>query len=198
MGGSLAGLELFDSLSGVPTPGPIGDLTAVIAANASGRASFQVDRVTVGTEWARPCGNGKKSSVAQEHSVRWGGLEACGCREPGHLTRPILVYEASESISSERPGSGTGAWGSGTRGRPLMQRPVRTMSVVMLGELLQHLREVAGCGCRELGHVMRPARTRERGRRVDPVAVVESRYRRVGECGGRAAADAGIGAGGEG
>ena len=48
MGGSLAGLELFDSLSGVPTPGPIGDLTAVIAANASGRASFQVDRVTVG------------------------------------------------------------------------------------------------------------------------------------------------------
>ena len=55
----------------------------------------------------------------------------------------ILVYEASESISSERPGSGTGAWGSGTRGRPLMQRSVRTMSVVMLGELLQHLREVA-------------------------------------------------------
>src|SRR5919112_1296447 len=43
---------------------------------------------------------------------------------------------------------------------------------------------------------MRPGHTRARGRRVDPVAVVELPYRRVGECGGRAAADAAIGAGG--
>jgi hypothetical protein len=40
----------------------------------------------------------------------------------------------------------------------------------------------AACGCRELGHVMRPAHTHERGRRADPVAVAERSRRSAGEC----------------
>jgi len=50
----------------------------------------------------------------------------------------ILVYQAAESISSQRPEWRSGRWGSGACGRLLMQRAVRAMSVVVLDVLLQH------------------------------------------------------------
>ena len=52
------------------------------------------------------------------------------------------------------------------------------------------------CGCRKLGHVTRPARTRVRGRGADLVAVAERTLGRAGECGPRAGVDGAIGAGG--
>src|SRR5215203_4132616 len=58
----------------------------------------------------------------------------------------VLVYQAAESISSQRSERRCGRWGSGACGRLLMQRPVRAMSVVVLDVLLQHLRQVAGSG----------------------------------------------------
>jgi hypothetical protein len=58
----------------------------------------------------------------------------------------ILVYQAAESISSQRPDCSSGRWGSGACGRLLMQRPVRAMSVVVLDVLLQHDRQVAWSG----------------------------------------------------
>src|SRR4051794_25294810 len=54
----------------------------------------------------------------------------------------VLVYEAAESISSQRPDCSTGPRGSGACWRLLMQRAVRAMRVV-LDVLLQHLRQVA-------------------------------------------------------
>ena len=42
----------------------------------------------------------------------------------------VLVYEAAESISSQRAECRSGRWGSGACGRLLTQRPVRAMSVV--------------------------------------------------------------------
>jgi hypothetical protein len=58
----------------------------------------------------------------------------------------ILVYQAAESISSQRSECCSGRWGSGACGRLLMQRPVRAMSVVVLDVLLQHDRQVAWSG----------------------------------------------------
>ena len=58
----------------------------------------------------------------------------------------ILVYQAAESISSQRPDCSSGRRGSGACGRLLMQRPVRAMSVVVLDVLLQHDRQVAWSG----------------------------------------------------
>jgi hypothetical protein len=62
----------------------------------------------------------------------------------------ILVYETAESVSSKRPDCRAGAWGNVACGRALMQRSVRTVRVVVLDELLQHLREVAGPGDQEV------------------------------------------------
>ena len=56
-------------------------------------------------------------------------------------------------------------------------------------------RSRTACGCREPCHVMRPARTRARDRRVDPVAVVGVQHWTVGEWRLWAAADAASGAG---
>ena len=140
VGGSLAGLELFDSLSGVPTPGPIGEDRRDRGERQRGGASFQVDRVTVGYRMG--------GHVATVRIIRGpgtlgpvGGLRVPRTRPP-HATCTYCVRGLRVDLVGAA-GSGTGAWGSGTRGRPLMQRSVRTMSVVMLGELLQHLREVA-------------------------------------------------------
>ena len=58
----------------------------------------------------------------------------------------ILVYQAAESISSQRPDCSCGRWGSGACGRLLRQRPVRAMSVVVLDVLLQHQCQVAWSG----------------------------------------------------
>jgi len=44
-------------------------------------------------------------------------------------------YEAAEPVSSQRPNGSSGGRGSGACGRPLMQRSVRPVRVVMLGEL---------------------------------------------------------------
>jgi hypothetical protein len=63
--------------------------------------------------------------------------QGCGCREPGHACDlHVLVYEAAESISSQGPIGRAGGRGSAACGRPLTQRPVRTMSTVMLDELM--------------------------------------------------------------
>ena len=58
----------------------------------------------------------------------------------------VLVHEAAESISSQRPECSTGRWGSGACGRLLIQRAVRPMSVVVLDVLLQHDGQVAWSG----------------------------------------------------
>ena len=47
----------------------------------------------------------------------------------------VLVYEAAEPASSQRPNGRFGERGSGACGRTLMQRSVRPVRVVMLGEL---------------------------------------------------------------
>jgi hypothetical protein len=47
----------------------------------------------------------------------------------------VLVYEAAEPVSSQRPDGCSGERGSGACGRALMQRSVRPVRVVMLGEL---------------------------------------------------------------
>jgi hypothetical protein len=43
----------------------------------------------------------------------------------------VLVYEAAERVSSERPDGRSGVWWGVVRGRALMQRSVRTVRVVM-------------------------------------------------------------------
>jgi hypothetical protein len=53
-----------------------------------------------------------------------------------------------------------------------------------------------GCGCRELGHVMRPVDTRVRGHRGDLVRSGRTVALGAGECGLRVGADRVIGAGG--
>src|SRR5215213_5068260 len=60
----------------------------------------------------------------------------------------ILVYQAAESISSQRPDCSCGRWGSGACGRLLMQRPVRAMSVGVLDVVLQHDRSGGVWGAR--------------------------------------------------
>jgi hypothetical protein len=47
----------------------------------------------------------------------------------------VLVYEAAEPVSLQRPDGCSGVRGSGACGRTLMQRSVRPVRVVMLGEL---------------------------------------------------------------
>jgi hypothetical protein len=62
--------------------------------------------------------------------------QACGCREPCHVMREhVLVYEAAEPASSQRPNGALGSWRGVACGRALMQRSVRSVRVVMLGEL---------------------------------------------------------------
>ena len=56
----------------------------------------------------------------------------------------VLVYETTKAISSQRPNGRVGRWASAACGRMLTERSVRAVSVVMLGKLLQHQREVAG------------------------------------------------------
>jgi hypothetical protein len=58
----------------------------------------------------------------------------------------ILVYEATEAISSQGPDGRFGARGSAACRRLLTERPVRAMGVVVLEVLLQHCREVARSG----------------------------------------------------
>src|SRR5215212_3939998 len=58
----------------------------------------------------------------------------------------VLVYETAESISAQGLECSTGRWGSGACGRLLMQRSVWAVGVVVLDELVQHLRQVAWSG----------------------------------------------------
>ena len=55
----------------------------------------------------------------------------------------ILVYEATESISSQRPKNRCGRRGSVGSGRVLTKCAVRAVRVVVLDVLAQHYREVA-------------------------------------------------------
>jgi hypothetical protein len=58
----------------------------------------------------------------------------------------VLVYETTEAISPRRPNGRVEQWASAACGRMLAETSVRAVSVVILGELLQHQREVAGPG----------------------------------------------------
>ena len=58
----------------------------------------------------------------------------------------VFVYEAAESVSSQRLDCCLGAWGSGACGRVLMQRAVGTVGVVVLDVLVQHRGDVAWSG----------------------------------------------------
>jgi hypothetical protein len=58
----------------------------------------------------------------------------------------VLVYEAAEAISSQWPNGRSGARGSATGGRVLIQRSVRAVRVVMREVLAQHGGEVARSG----------------------------------------------------
>ena len=81
----------------------------------------------------------------------------------------ILVYQAAESISSQRPDCSSGRRGSGACGRLLMQRPVRAMSVVVLDVLLQHDRQVAWSGDQQVVEAFAAQRADEAlGDRVRP------------------------------
>jgi hypothetical protein len=55
----------------------------------------------------------------------------------------VLVYEAAEPISPQRPNGRCGEQGSAARGRALMEGSVRAVRVAVLDVLLQHRREVA-------------------------------------------------------
>jgi hypothetical protein len=81
----------------------------------------------------------------------------------------ILVYQAAESISSQRPDGSSGRWGSGACGRLLMQRPVRALSVVVLDVLRQHDRQVAWSGDQQVVEAFAAQRADEAlGDRVRP------------------------------
>jgi hypothetical protein len=54
----------------------------------------------------------------------------------------VLVYEAAEPISPQRPNGRCGERGSAARGRALIKRSVRAVRVVVLDILLQHCCEV--------------------------------------------------------
>ena len=56
----------------------------------------------------------------------------------------VLVDEAAEPVLAQRSDARAGAWGSVAGGRPLMQRSVRTVRVVVLDIFVQHYGEVAG------------------------------------------------------
>jgi hypothetical protein len=62
----------------------------------------------------------------------------------------VFVFEAAESVSSQRLDCCCGAWGSGACGRVLMQRALGTVGVVVLDVLVQHRSEVAGSGEQEM------------------------------------------------
>jgi len=64
---------------------------------------------------------------------------------------------------------------------------------VGIAEPLKNLRHFNACGCRELGHLTRPARIRVRGRRGDLVAAAERTLGRAAECGSPAGIDGVIG-----
>jgi hypothetical protein len=58
----------------------------------------------------------------------------------------ILVYETTEAISSQWPNGRSGGWGSASGGRLLIERSVRTVSVVVLEVFLQQHGEVVPSG----------------------------------------------------
>jgi hypothetical protein len=62
----------------------------------------------------------------------------------------VLVDEATEPVSSDRPNGCPGTWGSAARGRALMQRPVRSVRVVVLYVFTQHDVEVTWSGDEEM------------------------------------------------
>ena len=62
----------------------------------------------------------------------------------------VLVDEATERVSSDRPNGCPGMWGSAARGRALMQRPVRSVRVVVLYVFTQHDVEVTWSGDEEM------------------------------------------------
>ena len=73
-----------------------------------------------------------------------GQYETVGAENPA--TSPdlqILVYEAAEAISSQRPDGRSGGRGSAAYGRMLGECSVRSVGVVVLEVLLQHRREMA-------------------------------------------------------
>jgi len=67
-----------------------------------------------------------------------------------HATVHVLVYQAAEAISSQRPNGRCGGRGYAARRRVLMERSVRAVHVVMLEVLLQHYCEVARSGDQEV------------------------------------------------
>ena len=83
-----------------------------------------------------------------------------------------------------------------TRGEAELVQHVRSCRVARDILPVGTCRRCPPCGCRELGHVMRPARTRAEGRRAGLVAGAGRSRRRPGECGLRVGADRAIGAGG--
>jgi hypothetical protein len=62
----------------------------------------------------------------------------------------VLVDEATEPVSSDRPDGCLGVWGSAARGRALMQRSVRSVRVVVLCIFAQHDVEVTWSGDEEM------------------------------------------------
>jgi hypothetical protein len=58
----------------------------------------------------------------------------------------VLVYQATEAVSSQWPNGPSGRRGSAACGRVLIARSVRAVGVVVLEILLQHYREVARSG----------------------------------------------------
>src|ERR671920_1428079 len=73
-----------------------------------------------------------------------GQYEAVGAENPAtSRDLQILVYEAAEAISSQRPDGRSGGRGSAAYGRMLGECSVRSVGVVVLEVLLQHRREMA-------------------------------------------------------
>ena len=62
----------------------------------------------------------------------------------------ILVYEAAEAVSSQLADCRAGRWGSAGGGWLLSERSVRAVSVVVLGELVEHYCEVTRAGDQEM------------------------------------------------
>ena len=68
----------------------------------------------------------------------------------------ILMNEAAEPIPSQWPNGRAGARGSATRGRVLVKRSVRVVSVEMVDVLAQHCGEVPWCGDQEAVEAFAP------------------------------------------
>jgi hypothetical protein len=122
---------------------------------------------------------------------------------PAHRPRPRLLHRVRRAPGSggcpSLPNPGGRHAAAATRGLRLAQL-ARLLSVTVgcRAQLVPAGPAPAGaaCGCRERGHVMRPARTHAGDRRAGRVGVAGWSRRRAGECGRRAGAGQVIGVGG--